>query len=553
MDQITANDLKKAIKGEVMTDQETLTMYSHDASIFEVMPSCVVSPIDQTDIENVVRFVSLRKKENPELSITARSAGTDMGGGPLTESIVLSVMAHLNKTLEINGTIARVEPGVYYRDFEKLTLEKGLIFPAYPASREICAFGGMINDNCGGEKSLEYGKAERYVEKLKMVLSDGNTYEFFALNEQELNSKMALDNFEGELYRKIFKLINDNYQEIKNAKPNVAKNSAGYAIWNVYDKDTKKFDLTKIFVGSQGTLGILTEATIKLVPVKRYSQMLVANIYEHDMERLGEIINSVLDLKPESFETYDDNTLKLALKYFSEFGEKLGTTNIIFTALQFLPEFLMSLTHRLPKLVLQIEYRGDDLGILKNKIKSLKDSLSKFNLITKTVGDETQSKKYWLIRRQSFKLLKDKIKDKYASPFIDDFVVNPEYLSEFLPRFNKLIAKYPSIVATTAGHIGEGNFHIIPLVDLKNENDRKIISDLGREVFDLVFEYHGTTNGEHNDGLIRTPYVKSMFGERIYNIFSEVKNIFDPDNIFNPGKKVNASMEYSMSHIRREW
>lgn len=553
MNQNILLDLQKVVKGEINSDQETLAKFSHDASIFEINPSVVVSPVDQSDVENVVNFVSTHKKDKPELSITARSAGTDMSGGALSESIVLSFTPHFNKTFEVSSASARVEPGVYYRDFEKISLEKGVIFPAYPASREICAFGGMISNNCGGEKSLEYGKAERYVEKLKVVLADAKTYEFSKITEEELMVKIKQTDFEGDVYRNIYKLITENYDSIMLAKPKVSKNSAGYALWNVYDKTAKTFDLTKLFIGSQGTLGVITEATVKLVPVKKYSEMMVVYLYEKDLQKLGEIINTVLATNPESFETYDDNTLRLAIKYFSEFQKSLGTTNIISTALSFWPEFVLKFTNKIPKLVLQIEFTGNEVDDLKNRITQLISALIPFGLVTKAVGDENKAKKYWLIRRQSFKLLKEKIKDKYASAFIDDVVVNPEYLSQFLPRFNQLISKYPSIIATTAGHIGEGNFHIIPLVDLNNENDRKIIPTLSKEVYDLVFEYHGTTNGEHNDGLIRTPYVKSMFGEQIYNLFIETKKIFDPNNIFNPGKKVEASMEYSMGHIRRTW
>ena len=553
MDSNTSLELKKYIKGEVSTDEVVLSKFSHDASIFEVKPSCVVAPMDQEDIENIVKYVNVNKNAHPELSITARSAGTDMSGGTLSESIILSLTDHLNKSYLLDEQSAIVQPGVYYRDFEKQSLERGLIFPAYPASRELCAFGGMIGNNCGGEKSLEYGKAERYVQQLKMVLSDGNSYNFSNITEDQLNMKMAQNNFEGEVYKKIFKLITDNYTDIMNAKPKVSKNSAGYAIWNVYNRDAKTFDMTKLFIGSQGTLGIFTEATIKLVPIRKYSEMLVVNLASKDIEKLGEIIKIVMSTKPESFETYDDKTLKLALKFFSEFDKKLGTKNILSTALRFAPEFLMALTNNLPKLVLLIEFTGDDLTELSNKVDTLKKMLIALNLKCIDAGNETESKKYWLIRRESFRLLKEKIKDKYASPFIDDIVVNPEYLSEFLPKFTSLIAEYPSIISTTAGHLGDGNFHIIPLVDLRNEEQRKSIAELGAKVYNLVFEYHGTSNGEHNDGLIRTSYLKNMFGEKIVNMFAEIKKIFDPNNIFNPGKKVDVTLEYSMNHIRHDW
>lgn len=553
MDKHLFEELKKSIKGEVYEDEQTLESYSHDASLFEVKPRAVVFPKDNEDVENLVKFINRNKKGYPFLSLTARSAGTDMGGGSLNESIIVSFTKYFNKIEEIKGNVATTQPGVYYRDFEKFTLQHGLIFPSYPASREICAMGGIVNNNSGGEKSLEYGKTENFVKKLKMVLSDGNAYEFGALNEKELQEKLLLHTFEGNVYREMYALITKNYDRIKAAKPKVSKNSAGYYLWNVYDREKKIFDLTKLFVGAQGTLGILLEASIELVPVKKHSEMLVVFMGEKDTEKLGDIINTVLPLKPESFETYDDNTLKLAIKFFPEFAKKLGAKNIISTGLHFLPEFLMVLTRGLPKLILQIEFTGNNPDDLKDKIAKLKKKLEPFKLKMRVAGNENQSKKYWLIRRESFNLLREKIKDKHTAPFIDDFVVNPKYLNEFLPKLNKLIASYPSLISTVAGHMGDGNFHIIPLMNIEDEKQREIIPTLGKKVYDLVFKYHGSSTGEHNDGLIRSPYLKQMYGEEIYELFEQTKKIFDPDNIFNPKKKVNSSMEYSMKHIRTSW
>lgn len=553
MDKTLFEGLKKSIKGEVLQDEQALKDYSHDASIFEVNPRVVIFPKDTEDIKNTVNFVNKHKKENSRLSITARCAGTDMGGGSLNESIILSFTQHFNQIIGIKENTVTTEPGVYYRDFEKYTLNQGLIFPSYPASREICAIGGIVNNNSGGEKSFEYGKTEKYVKKLKMVLSDGNEYEFGALNDKELAQKLLLNTFEGEVYRNMHALISKNYDFIMGAKPKVSKNSAGYFLWNVYDKEKKTFDLTKLFTGAQGTLGVMTQVDIELIPVKKHSEMLVVFVEEKDMEKLGSIIEAVIPLKPESFETYDDHTLKLAVKFFHEFAKKLGAANIISTAFHFIPEFLMVLKGGVPKLILQIEFSGNNLDDLKDKINTLKQVLQPFNLNMRVAGDEMQSKKYWLIRRESFNLLRQKIKDKHTAPFIDDFVINPEKLSEFLPKLNKILAKYPSLIYTIAGHVGDGNFHIIPLMNLHDESQRAIIPKLSEEVYDLVFEYHGSTTGEHNDGLVRSPYLKKMYGEEIYKLFEKTKEIFDPLSIFNPMKKVNSDMEFFLSHIRTNW
>lgn len=541
------------MQGEAFEDAETLTTFSHDASIFEVRPRCVVYPKTSEDVKTLVNFVNSNKKDYPLLSLTARTAGTDMGGGSLNESIIISFMKYFNKIIGIEGSVVTTEPGVYYRDFEKYTLQHNLIFPSYPASRELCAIGGIVNNNSGGEKSFEYGKTENFVEKVKMVLSDGNEYEFGALNEKELQKKLLLDTFEGKIYREMYALITKNYDEIKAAKPNVSKNSAGYFLWNVYDKQTKIFDLTKLFVGAQGTLGIMTQASIKLMPVKKHSEMLVVFLEQKDMDNLGHIINAILPLKPESIETYDDNTLKLAVKYFPEFAKKLGAKNIISTGFHFIPEFFMVLKGGVPKLILQIEFTGNNFDDLIDKINELKKVLTPYKLNMRVAGNEMQSKKYWLIRRESFSLLREKIKDKHTAPFIDDFVVNPEYLPQFLPKLNKILSKYPNLIYTIAGHMGDGNFHIIPLMDISDEKQREIIPILSHEVYDLVFKYHGSTTGEHNDGLVRSPFLKQMYGEKIYALFEKTKEIFDPNNIFNPRKKINSDMDYSMKHIRTTW
>lgn len=550
MDEFLLNSLRQVFTGDIETSDETLEAYSHDASIFKVKPQVVVFPKDDHDVETLVNFVSEHKKKVPTLSLTARAAGTDMSGGSINDSILISFTRYFNKPAEINGSSAVVQPGLYYRHFEKQTLESGLLYPAYPSSREICAMGGIINNNAGGEKSLEYGKAEDYVEEMTMVLSDGNSYAIKPLTESELIKKTKQRDFEGEIYKKIHKLIIDNYDVIMTAKPDVSKNSAGYFLWNVYDKEKKIFDLTKLFVGAQGTLGIMLDAKLRLVPIKKHSEMLI--IYVRDLSHLAEIVNIILPFHPESLETYDDITLKLALKYFSGFKKKLHSTTMQ-AFLNFLPEFKMKITGKLPYLTLQAEFTGDSRHELGEKILQLEEKLKQFNVVMKVAPSKKAEIKYWLIRRDSFNLLRNKIKNMYASPFIDDFIVKPEYLPEFLPKFNEILKKYPSIKATFCGHVGNGNFHVIPLVDLTKPDQQKLIPLICQEVFELVMQYKGSTSGEHNDGLIRTSYLNLQYDKKILKLFEEVKEIFDPENIFNPRKKVFGDIDFAMSHIRTTW
>src|SRR3989344_9213986 len=225
------DEIKSLIEGEVSASEADLNLFSHDASIFEVKPELVVKPKNVDDIKKLVSFVSEKKSTQPNLSLTARAAGSDMTGGPLNESVILDFTAHFNKIHEIGGDpvksddhgagYAIVEPGVYYRDFEKETLKKGLLLPSYPASKDICTVGGMVANNAGGEKSLSYGKTEKYVRELNVVLSDGNEYVFHPLTSEELEEKKSKQNFEGQVYREVHQLIGSNYEAIQAAKPDV--------------------------------------------------------------------------------------------------------------------------------------------------------------------------------------------------------------------------------------------------------------------------------------------------------------------------------------------
>ena len=544
-------ELEKIIKGEVATDEITLNEYSHDASLFEVKPRVVVFPKDEDDVKSLVNFVNKHKKENPQLSLTARCAGTDMSGGAINESIILAFGKHFNHGPKINGNIATTQPGVFYRDFELKTLEKNLIFPSYPASRGLCAMGGIFNNNSGGEKSLQYGKTEKYIRRMKMVLSDGKTYEFKKLNREELDKKLSQKNFEGKIYRKIYNLIKDNREAIVKAKPEVSKNSAGYFLWNIYDKENGTFDLTQLFTGAQGTLGLMLEGDLELVPVNQHRGMLI--IYLKSSAYLGRIIDEVLPLKPESFESYDDNTLMLALKYFPEFARQLGAFGMISAGLAFLPAFFSFFTRkRLPKLVLQVDFTSNNPDEIEEKLKTLKEKIKPYHPFVQT-AEEKGEQKYWLVRRESFNLLRKKIRSKHTAPFIDDFVIKPEHIADVLPQVTDILKKHPEFMYTVAGHVGDGNFHIIPLVDIQNQKVRTAIPEISEQVYKIVAKYKGSITGEHNDGLIRTPYLEEMYGPKIIKLFEEVKDILDPDNIFNPGKKVRGSLKYAMDHLRTKW
>jgi len=541
---------QKGFEGELDTSQETLGVYSHDASLFELIPKIIVFPKNDRDLGRLVRSVHELLPKNSNLSITARSGGTDMGGGAINDSIIVDMSKHFNKIAAVEKYSAHVQPGVFYRDFEKQTLKKGALLPSFPASREICTVGGMVANNSGGEKSLEYGKTEDYIKSLDVVLGDGNLYTLKPLNRRELVAKMAKDTYEGKIYQRIFKLLEDNYDVIKDAKPKVTKNSTGYNLWDVWDRETGIFDLTKLIVGSQGTLGLVSDIHFKLVQDKKQSGVLV--VFMKKIDPLGEIINLVLKHKPASFEEFDNYTLELSFKFFFYFHKTLGWKKLIKLGFQLLPDLLL-LMRGIPKMILLIEFSGDTPQIVSRKIHDMKLALEPFKLEAME-EDSTEEKayKFRIMRRESFNLLRKKVHDKHTAPFIDDMVVPPPHLVEFLPKLQKIIKKY-KLLATVTGHMGDGNFHVIPLMKIEDPKERAKLEPAMKEVNQLVLSYGGSLSGEHNDGMIRGPWLVQMYGHEVVDLFRETKEIFDPHNIFNPHKKTDATWHYSMSHIRQKF
>lgn len=530
-----ADELKKVVKGEVLSDEASREAASRDASMFRIMPEVVVCPKDVEDVKALVKFASREKEQGRHISLTVRSGGTDMSGGPLNDSIIVD-MRHFNHIGEIHvgetSMYAVTEPGVYFRDFDRETKKKGLELPSYTASREICTVGGMVANDSGGEKNLKYGKTARYVEELEVVMADGEVHTLKTGSVTPYSAALSA-------------LIDKNREVIAAHKPIVSKNSSGYALWDI--GSGASLNLARLMTGAQGTLGIITKIKFRLVRPQPYSSMLV--IFLKDLGDLAVMVPEVLKDSPDSFESYDDHTFKLAIKYFPELAVQMKA-DIVGLGISLLPEMLMLLAGGVPKLVLLVEFRADSQAEALSKVETLRarlDPLSQTESM-RVAPDGRAARKYWAIRRESFNLLRKKVRGMRTAPFVDDFVVPPGSLAEFLPKLCTILDQY-DFTYTVAGHVGDGNFHIIPLIDPHRTDLSHIIDDLSHKIYDLVLSYHGSISGEHNDGIIRTPYVEKMFGPAMQDLFNEVNRILDPLDIFNPGKKIRGTVKDALSHL----
>ncbi|MDB5162300.1 MAG: putative oxidoreductase [Candidatus Saccharibacteria bacterium] len=538
--------LRTIFDGEILTDDVTRKNFSHDASIYELVPEAVLAPKNAKDIGTLVKFVNKNKKLHPSLSITPRSAGTDMSGAAIGSSLVIDMLKHFNKIEGLSGKILHTQPGVYMRDIDPFLAKENLMLGCVPASRAINTIGGMVGNNSGGEQSLRYGNTERSVRELKVILADGNEYTVKPLTKKQLELKIKQHTYESELYRKLYEMIEANYDLIKNARPHVNKNSMGYNLWSVWDRGTGIFDLTHLFTGSQGTLGIITDIKIEAVQKAAHEGLLLA--YLPSLKHLGEIVPLVMKHNPSTFEGFDDITFNLGIRYFSTFRKQLGLKEWARQQTWLLGSVAKFKGH-LPSLLLMIEFEGDTKEEVYKKISIMYDALKPYQIKMDIEGDEASDAPFWQIRRAALALLRNRIHDKYASPFIDDMTVQPKYLPKFVPELRKVIRKY-KLPATIQGHFGDGNFHVIPLMDIAGTKDQLKLEPVMRELVPIVLKYGGTMAGEHNDGMVRGPWLPAVFGDDVFRLFKDVKELFDPNFIFNPHKKTDAAWEYSMDHVR---
>ena len=522
--------LNNLIKGQIHSSAAAREAFSKDASIFQVHPLAVAVPMDVDDISKIIHYATTTNQHGGNLTLAPRNGGTCMSGGPLTEGIVLDMSKHLNRigAVDTFHKTVVVQSGVMHREVEKAASAHGLIFAPYTSSKDLCGIGGMIGNNASGELSLTYGPTSSNVASLKVILSDGKEYEFEPLNRKQLKKKLELMTLEGDIYRRITTLLKDNRQLIKTHHPRVTKNAAGYALWELWDKQEHEFNLGRIFIGAQATLGIVSEATLKLVDKSPHQQMIVCAI--NSINQLTDIVRTIVHHGASICETFDHHTYELAQEQFPEDAENARFANG-------------------KHMVVYGIFEGDtkeQAEILAGQTKNVIEQSLQVPVYWVESDDVKSS--YQAIRRYSYKMLKEMNSSvKKAMPFIEDTIVPLEHYGEFVSALEAILEDY-DMTYTYAGHIGEGSIRLIPLVN-RDDKSRDNIMELEGRVNDLVLAFRGSISVDHNDGIIRTPYLAQQYGDEMIALFKQVKNIFDPNDIFNRGKKVDGTLEFARAHI----
>lgn len=533
-----AHYLQEHVLGEVMTSADLRRYFSTDGSVFAVTPSVVLYPRNENDVRKTARFCWQLAERGRVVPITARGLGTDQGGAAIGSGVVMVFPAHMNKISELDGKsgVVSIQPGVNFGRLQQTLHTHGRFLPSYPSSFEYSTVGGAIANNAGGEKSLKYGTTGKYVRNLRVVLANGEIIQTGRINKREVNKKLGLATFEGEIYRSLDKLFEEHQIPAQNPLA-VTKNSAGYNIWDVKRKNGS-MDLTPLFVGSQGTLGIVTQAELSTEPYNDQTTLIAASFDDIQIaEQVALELRGMSD-GPSAIEMIDNNLL--------EFLDKHN------------PNMLKEVVEKpFKKIVMLIEFDNNNDRLQRRLTKKAQKVLEKYEIAYQVEREAEPKAELWKIRRSAAAVISHNEGNSKALPIIEDGVVPPEQFHAYLQNIYKLFAKY-SLKAAVWGHAGDANVHMQPFLDLSEVADRQKVFRLTEDYYQMVMSLGGSTSGEHNDGRLRGPYLKRLYGDETYQVFQRVKQIFDPHGTLNPGVKVNVELddikpllrhEYSMEHL----
>jgi FAD/FMN-containing dehydrogenase/Fe-S oxidoreductase len=508
-----AADLRAQLGAEkVKDDSPTLTAYAVDASIYRVVPKAVVLVESEEDIAATVRYAAVRG-----IPLTPRAAGTNLTGSAIGSGIILDV-SRMNRLLEVNREErwARVQPGIVLAELNKQLARQGLLFGPDPSSGDMCKLGGMLANNSSGPHTLRYGSVKDNVRRLRLCLTSGTWLDArsYGVKEPQFERLLATT----PAVRDLFVLAQAHAELIASKKPTVSKNSCGYNLFGLVDGLAEgRFDLPKLLIGSEGTLGVVSEATLMLADKPKAT--LAALLHFRHLEEVGEAVPRLLALGPSALEVMDANTLDLIGR--AEHGipaEAAATLLIELDADSF---------------DVDLHERADEMAAACRPYKLAAEMTLAF--------DAERREQLWKARKALYPTLYRFDPRKKPINFVDDVVVRAERISELIRYLEELFAGQRVPVAIF-GHIGNGNAHIVPLLDVNDRLDFERMVHAYHEVHGAILSrFGGSICGEHGDGRVRAEYVRKMFGEELYGLFVQVKRAFDPDQVLNPGIKISEA------------
>ena len=508
--------LRKHVDGEVRFDDTTRRLYSTDASIYQVMPTGVVLP--RTEQALIAALQICLETHTP---VVARGAGTSLSGQSVGPGVVIDCSRYLNAIGPFDpvGRTVRVQPGVVLDQLNRHLAAHDLQFGPDVATANRATVGGMVGNNSAGARSVVYGMTAHHVRSLSAILTDGNVADFRDLSAADWDRKTSGQSLEALAYRTVEGVLTANRDEIRRRFPNIVRRVSGY---NLADcgSPPRRHSLIPLLVGSEGTLAFTTGAELSLVPRPKYRGLLVPHF--NSLRAALDAVAACLEYRPSAVELIDSLLLTLARKQRS-----LKNT--------------MAAVEGQPAALLMVEFSGDDEGEVRSRVSRLRDRLREVPGLTAAVPalDPALRDPLWHMRSAAAPLVYGIPGDRKPIAFVEDCAVDPARMPEFATRFRELLSRHGTDGAFY-GHASVGCLHIRPMLDLKDPADVTRMRRITEEVTGLVREFGGSLSGEHGDGLARSEWNKVLFGPQVYEAFRQVKRAFDPDDLFNPGKVVDA-------------
>ena len=503
--------LEEQIDGDVLFDSTSKILYSTDASMYQIEPMGVVYPKHAEDVSRTIRIAY-----EHGVPVTHRGGGTSLAGQSVGKSVHIDTSRYMNALLEVNAEEhwARVQPGMILDELNALVKPRGLMFAPDVSPSNRASIGGMIGNNSCGSHSVIYGKTIDHVIELNVVLSDGTQTVFRPVADGEYADKVNAGGVEGKIYQEVRRIADENRDEIETRYPKILRRVGGYNLDEFVNDGP--FNLCKMAVGSEGTLVGVTEAKVNLVPLPTMTGLDVIHFY--DLIEAMDATVEILKTKPSAVELVDNAILDLAKESIEASRQRVFIEGD-------------------PEAILVVEYYGETLEELSEKMDYLDKLLKQKNLgyaYVRAISAPEQGK-VWGVRNNGLGLLMGMKGDTKPATFVEDTAVSPEHLPEYISRFRQIVADHGT-TATYYAHASVGTLHIRPLINLKATEDVDRMYRIAEDIRDLVLEYGGAMSAEHGDGLVRSEWNEKMFGSQLYEAFKEVKAVFDPNGIMNPGK-----------------
>jgi anaerobic glycerol-3-phosphate dehydrogenase C subunit len=511
------DDLARLVKGEVFADVLHRAAYSSDASIYQIVPSCVVFPRNAQDIAAVVKYA-----EAKQIPVAARGAGSGLAGESLTSGILLDVTRYMNGIISIEneGELVTCEPGVVLDELNAYLAKFGRKIGPDPSSSNRATIGGVFANNSTGAHSLAYGYIADYVTSVEAVLADGSIVEF----RNNLNPADIEDKKVSGIAQKCLSALAGKEDIIAKSLPTTKRNRCGYGIANI--SHNGKIDLAKLMAGSEGTLAIFTKITLRTVELPAIKALLQLEF--DSLDKMAKAVPIIVASGVATCDVMDKNVIKMAIESLPEYRDILpGEAEV----------------------VLLIEHSGDNQKAVQEKIDRTDLAVGNLASGRSVFFDPIQQKRVWKSRKDAVPLLYRIKSKKHPVEFIEDISVDNTKLAEYLAGLEKIKKKY-NVSFSCYGHAGDGELHIRPNLDLGEQGDIDKMKQIANEVFALAWSLGGTVSGEHAVGLVRAAFLRKQYGDEFYNLLCGIKKIFDPAGLFNPGKIINDNPNVMVENLK---